>query len=100
MQIFAFNYWIFLGVLFLILEIIIGRFYVIFIGLSALLVGILTWTQILNHSQLEIGIFIVLSIVGTAYFRGKLRTLINTKSKYLKSTESQNGTETTDSLEV
>jgi inner membrane protein len=73
MAILGFNFWIFLGVLFLILEVITNTFYAFFIGVAAIIVGILKWLGLINNLQIEVILFIFSSLAGILLFRQKLR---------------------------
>ncbi len=80
MQILGLNYWIFLGVLFFILEIISGKFYALCIGLASISIGILTWSRILCNTRIEVALFIVISIIGIAIFRNRLYKMYHSKN--------------------
>jgi membrane protein implicated in regulation of membrane protease activity len=86
MQILGFNFWIFLGVLFLILEFISGSFYAVFFAGGAILTGILKWLGIINDIELELILFVICSISSLYFFRKHLKELFKAqKDKVLDS---------------
>jgi membrane protein implicated in regulation of membrane protease activity len=81
MVILGFNFWIFLGVLFLILEVITKSFSAFFFGVGALLTGMLRWLGVLDNMQAEVILFAVISIASLYFFRKQLKEVFTVKKE-------------------
>lgn len=71
-----YSYWIILGLVLVIAEFAISGLVVIFLGLAALLVGVLVWLGLLDSLVWEITLFAVLSLVLLVGARRYLRELL------------------------
>jgi membrane protein implicated in regulation of membrane protease activity len=89
MQIFGFNFWIFLGVLFLILEVISSSFYACFFGVGALLTGILRWLGLIDNLEAEVILFTIISISSLYFFRRQLKEIFKAKKENVTETKVQ-----------
>ena len=65
-------FWFILGVAFFIIEMAVPGFVLMFFGIGAWITAILTWIGILPSIPLQIGVFIVSSVVTLFLFRTKL----------------------------
>ncbi len=73
--------WVLLGLALLALEMATpGGFYVLFFGVSALLVGALTGWQLIERPVVQWGLFSVLSIASLALFRRRLQAMFQVGS--------------------
>jgi membrane protein implicated in regulation of membrane protease activity len=89
MQIFEFNFWIFLGVLFLILEVISSSYFAFFFGVGALFTGILRWLGVIDNLQMELILFTISSLSSLYFFRRQLKELFKAKKENVSETKVQ-----------
>lgn len=85
--------WAILGIVLLITEVFTSTFFILFFGISALLVAMLRVVG-LNHLATEIIVFAVIGIAGTLIFRSKIvnsfrstKTVSSDKDQLIKLTE-------------
>ena len=83
------TYWLILGVILLIAELVIPQLFVVFLGLGALLVAGLIYLEWVNHWEIALGLWIVLSAGLLLVLRSFLMRLAPGESETLNIDEDQ-----------
>lgn len=65
-------YWGAGGLALIIADVLFGTFFVLFLGISALIIGALTWAGVLNDTLYQWLLFAAISILGVVLFRSRL----------------------------
>ena len=74
--------WVIVGVFLCVAEIATpGAFYLLFFGISALLVGFLAWSNLVDTTWIQILLFSIISIISLIVFRRWLNEKLNLKEK-------------------
>ena len=72
--------WVIVGVFLCVAEIATpGAFYLLFFGISALLVGFLAWSNLVDTTWIQILLFSIISIISLIVFRRWLNEKLNLK---------------------
>ena len=65
-------YWGAGGLALIIADVLFGTFFVLFLGISALIIGALAWAGVLNDTLYQWLLFAAISILGVVLFRSRL----------------------------
>ena len=78
------TYWAILGLLLICLEIFSGTFFLLFLGIGALLTAFAKWLNVVDSLAIETALFAFLSLLNIALFRKKIKVSMTTNPTFAK----------------